>query len=98
MSYALGAFFAGMVMRESSFAHRAARNRLPLQDAFSVLFFISVGLMLDPYVFVNEPWAVIAVMLIIMRITSSVTAALVLASGLAARHGPRHGRLRLAAR
>ena len=81
VSYALGAFFAGMVMRESSFAHRAARNCLPLQDAFSVLFFISVGLMLDPYVFVNEPWAVIAVMLIIMCITSSVTAALVLLLG-----------------
>ena len=81
VSYALGAFFAGMVMRESSFAHRAARNCLPLQDAFSVLFFISVGLMLDSYVFVNEPWAVIAVMLIIMCITSSVTAALVLLLG-----------------
>ena len=81
VSFALGAFFAGMVMRESSFAHRAARNCLPLQDAFSVLFFISVGLMLDPYVFVNEPWAVIAVMLIIMCITSSVTAALVLLLG-----------------
>ena len=81
VSYALGAFFAGMVMRESSFAHRAARNCLPLQDAFSVLFFISVGLMLDPYVFVNEPWAVIAVMLIIMCITSSVTAALVMLLG-----------------
>ena len=81
VSYALGAFFAGMVMRESSFAHRAARNCLPLQDAFSVLFFISVGLMLDPYVFVNEPWAVIAVMLIIMCITSSVTAVLVLLLG-----------------
>lgn len=81
VSYALGAFFAGMVMRESSFAHRAARNCLPLQDAFSVLFFISVGLMLDPYVFVNEPWPVIAVMLIIMCITSSVTAALVLLLG-----------------
>ena len=81
VSYALGAFFAGMVMRESSFAHRAARNCLPLQDAFSVLFFISVGLLLDPYVFVNEPWAVIAVMLIIMCITSSVTAALVLLLG-----------------
>ena len=81
VSYALGAFFAGMVMRESSFAHRAVRNCLPLQDAFSVLFFISVGLMLDPYVFVNEPWAVIAVMLIIMCITSSVTAALVLLLG-----------------
>ena len=81
VSYALGAFFAGMVMRESSFAHRAARNCLPLQDAFSVLFFISVGLMLDPYVFVNEPWAVIAVMLIIICITSSVTAALVLLLG-----------------
>ena len=81
VSYALGAFFAGMVMRESSFAHRAARNCLPLQDAFSVLFFISVGLMLDPYVFVNEPWAVIAVMLIIMCITSAAVTLLVMLLG-----------------
>lgn len=81
VSYALGAFFAGMVMRESSFAHRAARHCLPLQDAFSVLFFISVGLMLDLHVFVTEPWAVLGVMLIIMCITSTVTAALVLLLG-----------------
>ncbi len=81
VSYALGAFFAGMVMRESSFAHRAARNCLPLQDAFSVLFFISVGLMLDLHVFVNEPFAVLAVVFIIMFITSSVSAMLVLLLG-----------------
>ena len=81
VSYALGAFFAGMVMRESSFAHRAARNCLPLQDAFSVLFFISVGLMLDLHVFVNEPYAVLAVVFIIMFITSSVSAMLVLLLG-----------------
>ena len=81
VSYALGAFFAGMVMRESSFAHRAARNCLPLQDAFSVLFFISVGLMLDLHVFVNEPFAVLAVVFIIMFITSSVSALLVLLLG-----------------
>ena len=87
-----------MVMRESSFAHRAARNCLPCRTRFRCCSSSPMGLMLDPYVFVNEPWAVIAVMLIIMCITSSVTAALVLLLGLAARHGPRHGRLRLAAR
>lgn len=81
VSFALGAFFAGMVMRESSFAHRAAKNCLPLQDAFAVLFFVSVGLMLDLKVFVEEPLAVIGVVLIIMVITSSVSAFLVMALG-----------------
>lgn len=81
VSFALGAFFAGMVMRESSFAHRAAKNCLPLQDAFAVLFFVSVGLMLDLKVFVEEPLAVISVVLIIMVITSTVSAFLVMALG-----------------
>src|SRR5690606_2990157 len=48
VSFALGAFFSGMVMRESEFSHRAAEESLPLRDAFSVLFFVSVGTMLDP--------------------------------------------------
>ena len=81
VSFALGAFFAGMVMRESSFAHRAAKNCLPLQDAFAVLFFVSVGLMLDLNVFVEEPLAVVGVVLIILLITSSVSALLVLLLG-----------------
>lgn len=55
VSFALGAFFAGMVMRESDYAHRAAKNSLPPQDAFAVLFFVSVGLMLDWHVFLRQP-------------------------------------------
>ena len=54
MSFALGAFFAGMVMQESRYAHRAATNSLPLQDAFAVLFFVSVGLMLDWHIFIQR--------------------------------------------
>lgn len=59
VSFALGAFFAGMVMQESRYAHRAAQNSLPLQDAFSVLFFVSVGLMLDWHVFLERPWEIL---------------------------------------
>ena len=50
VSFALGAFFAGMVMRESDLSHRAAQESLPLRDAFSVLFFVSVGMLFDPNV------------------------------------------------
>ncbi len=73
VSFALGAFFAGMVMRESKYAHRAATDSLPLQDAFSVLFFVGVGMMLDWRVLVEEPWAVLAMLAIIM-IGKSLTA------------------------
>ena len=55
VSFALGAFFAGMVMRESKFSHRAAEESLPLRDAFSVLFFVSVGMLFDPMILVQEP-------------------------------------------
>lgn len=66
VSFALGAFFAGMMMRESEFSHRAADESLPLRDAFSVLFFVSVGMLLDPHVFVEHPLQVLAVVAIIM--------------------------------
>ena len=55
VSFALGAFFAGMMMRESPLSHRAAEESLPLRDAFSVLFFVSVGMLLDPQILVREP-------------------------------------------
>ena len=55
VSFALGAFFAGMVLRESSFSHRAAEETLPLRDAFAVLFFVSVGMLFDPAVLVEAP-------------------------------------------
>ncbi len=66
VSFALGAFFAGMMMRESEFSHRAAEESLPLRDAFSVLFFVSVGMLFDPVVLVQEPLKVVAVVAIIM--------------------------------
>ena len=66
VSFALGAFFAGMMMRESEFSHRAADESLPLRDAFSVLFFVSVGMLFDPQVLINDPWKVLAVAGIIM--------------------------------
>lgn len=61
-----GAFFAGMVMQESRYAHRAATDSLPLQDAFSVLFFVSVGMMLDWHVFLQHPIEITLVVLIII--------------------------------
>ena len=66
VSFALGAFFAGMMMRESEFSHRAAEESLPLRDAFSVLFFVSVGMLFDPRVLLDEPLKVLAVVAIIM--------------------------------
>ena len=66
VSFALGAFFAGMMMRESRFSHRAADESLPLRDAFAVLFFVSVGMLFDPAVLVEQPLAVLAVVAIIM--------------------------------
>ena len=66
VSFALGAFFAGMMMRESEFAHRAADESLPLRDAFAVLFFVSVGMLFDPAVVWNEPLKLLAVVAIIM--------------------------------
>ena len=73
VSFALGAFFAGMVMRESKYAHRAATGSLPLQDAFSVLFFVGVGMMLDWRVILEEPWSILTMLAIIM-IGKSLTA------------------------
>lgn len=66
VSFALGAFFAGMVMRESDLSHRAAEESLPLRDAFSVLFFVSVGMLFDPQVLIRQPLQVLAVVAIIM--------------------------------
>jgi CPA2 family monovalent cation:H+ antiporter-2 len=79
VSFALGAFFAGMVMRESEFSHRAASESLPLQEAFSVLFFVSVGMLFDPRILLDEPRQVAAVVAIIVLGKSLAAAALVLA-------------------
>jgi CPA2 family monovalent cation:H+ antiporter-2 len=78
VSFALGAFFAGMVMRESEFSHRAAEDSLPLREAFAVLFFVSVGMLFDPRVLVEQPLQVLAVLAIIIVGKSIAAAALVL--------------------
>ena len=66
VSFALGAFFAGVVLSESDFSHRAAADSLPLQDAFAVLFFVSVGMLFDPGILLREPLPVLAVLFIIL--------------------------------
>ncbi len=66
VSFALGAFFAGVVLSESSFSHRAAAESLPLQDAFSVLFFVSVGMLFDPMVLIRDPLSVFLVLALIV--------------------------------
>ncbi|EMG8251966.1 TPA: Kef family K(+) transporter [Escherichia coli] len=60
VSFALGAFFAGMVLNESELSHRAAHDTLPLRDAFAVLFFVSVGMLFDPLILIQQPLAVLA--------------------------------------
>jgi monovalent cation:H+ antiporter-2, CPA2 family len=79
VSFALGAFFAGMVLSESDLSHRAAEELLPLKDAFAVLFFVSVGMLFDPGVLVRSPWSVAAVVGIIIIGKSIAALGLVLA-------------------
>jgi CPA2 family monovalent cation:H+ antiporter-2 len=66
VSFALGAFFAGMILAESPLSHQAAQEMLPLRDAFAVLFFVSVGMLFDPTILVREPGPVIATLAIIV--------------------------------
>ncbi|MDO5531458.1 cation:proton antiporter [Sutterella sp.] len=66
VSFALGSFFAGMVMRESRFAHRAATESIPLQDAFAVLFFVGVGMLFDWHILLDAPLEVLAVLVVIL--------------------------------
>ncbi|MFA6954894.1 MAG: YbaL family putative K(+) efflux transporter [Thermoanaerobaculia bacterium] len=79
VSFALGAFFAGMMMRESELSHRAASDSLPLQDAFAVLFFVSVGMLFDPHILLEQPVRVLVVVAIIMFGKTIVAVATVLA-------------------
>jgi len=79
VSFALGAFFAGMVMRESALSYRAADESLPLRDAFSVLFFVSIGMLFDPQVLVREPLKALVVVAIIVFGKSLAAFLLVLA-------------------
>jgi CPA2 family monovalent cation:H+ antiporter-2 len=79
IAFALGAFFAGMVMRESEFSHRAAEESLPLRDAFSVLFFVSVGMLFQPDILLDKPLQVLGVVAIIMLGKTLAALAIVLA-------------------
>ena len=81
VSFALGAFFAGMMLRESEFSHRAAEESLPLRDAFAVLFFVSVGMLFDPLILIEQPLHVLSVLAIITLGTPLVSATLVLVFG-----------------
>jgi CPA2 family monovalent cation:H+ antiporter-2 len=65
VSFALGAFFAGMILSESTLSQRAAQETLPLRDAFAVLFFVSVGMLFNPAVIVSHPFSLLATLLII---------------------------------
>jgi CPA2 family monovalent cation:H+ antiporter-2 len=78
VSFALGAFFAGIIVSESDFSHEAATNALPLQDAFAVLFFVSVGMLFDPAVVIERPLQLAAVLAIIMIGKSLASFAIVL--------------------
>ena len=79
VSLALGAFFGGLVLRESEFSHRVAEDSLPFRDAFAVLFFVSVGMLFDPLVLLQRPGQVLVVVAIVMLGKSVAAALLVLA-------------------
>lgn len=78
VSMALGAFFAGMVVKESDFSHRAEEETLPLREIFSVLFFVSVGMLFNPSIIVEQPLQILAVVAIIMLGKTLAAMALVL--------------------
>ena len=66
VSFALGAFFAGMILSESELSQRAAQESLPLRDAFAVLFFVSVGMLVDPSIILRDPLPLLATLLIVL--------------------------------
>ena len=68
VSFALGAFFAGVVINESDLSHQAAADALPLQDAFAVLFFVSVGMLFDPAAVIRHPLATLEVFALIVLV------------------------------
>ena len=81
VSFALGAFFAGVVLSGSDLSHKAAENSVPLQDAFAVLFFVSVGVSFDPWILLQQPVHVALVVAVIMLGKSVIALGIVLALG-----------------
>jgi CPA2 family monovalent cation:H+ antiporter-2 len=76
VSLALGAFFAGVILSESELSHKAGEDILPLQDAFAVMFFVSVGMLFDPHILLEQPWKLLAVVFVII-VGKSVAAFLI---------------------
>ena len=87
VSFALGAFLAGAVLAESDMSHQAAADAVPLRDAFAVLFFVSVGMLLDPAYLLREPLAVLAVTILVVGVKSIAAFAIVAAFGYPIRTG-----------
>ena len=81
VSFALGAFFAGMVMATSTLSTQAMKDTLPLRDAFAVLFFVSVGMLFNPTAILNQPLALLATVLIIVGVKSLAAYGLMRAFG-----------------
>jgi monovalent cation:H+ antiporter-2, CPA2 family len=80
VSFALGAFFAGVILSESDLSHQAAADSLPLQDAFAVLFFVSVGMLFDPMILAEQPLRVLAVLVVIVAVKSLAALAVLVAA------------------
>lgn len=81
VSFALGAFFAGVVLSESELSHKAAEKSLPLQDAFAVIFFVAVGTLFDPHILIDQPLMVLAVLALILFGKSLIALVVVMALG-----------------
>ncbi|MBX3172954.1 MAG: cation:proton antiporter [Gemmatimonadaceae bacterium] len=85
VSFALGAFFAGVVISESDLSHQAAADALPLQDAFAVLFFFSVGMLFEPRILWTEPLKLVIVLLLVVPVRLMIVSGLMFAFGHPAR-------------
>jgi CPA2 family monovalent cation:H+ antiporter-2 len=78
VSFALGAFLAGIVLSESDLSHQAAANSLPFRDAFAVLFFVSIGMLFDPAIVLRQPLPLVAIVLVVMALRPLIAAAVVI--------------------
>ena len=87
VSFALGAFFAGMMIRESDLNHEVADRALPFQEAFAVLFFVAVGMLFNPAILIEQPLNVLAVVAIVMVGKSLAAFAIVTSFGYPLRTG-----------
>src|SRR3546814_20315189 len=81
VSFALCAFFAGMLLNESELSHKAAQDSLPMRDSFAVLIFVSVAMLFDPHILVEQPLLVLATAFIIVFGTSAAASMIVRAFG-----------------